>query len=874
MLANLIQSALKLRYNITVSGLDSIKSTESTLILPNHPAEIDPVIITSMLWESLHPRPVVLETMYHLPVIKWVMQRIRAIPIADMDFASGPYKRRRIQRTLEQIANLLNKGDNILMYPSGRLTVTGHERLGAASGVQSILSQAPQINIAVVKIRGLYGSIFSKATTGGITPDVFSTFREAAKILLQNLIFFCPKREITIEVSYNPADFPRYGDALSINKYLESIYNAPTPEAASLVSHSFFRERFPVLPSCPIADDSWEEIDEQVANKVYDYVAHVARIDRSQLNPSTLLGEELGIDSLTMAEILVWLDREFEAHDVELAEITSIGSLLRFASGQYTHRPPRTSYQPPAKWTNSAKERPHPELRSATTLSEAFLITCARHGDLPAMGDERSGMLTWQQLKAKAVFLARFIRRLPNEKIGILLPASVSSSVTTIATILAGKIPVFLNWTAGRRSLLHACETTGLTEILTSETFLDSVPSDLEFLESKFIMLEDIRDKASLREKIASHRLSQESLSQILSAFGVQNQNPAETAVILFTSGSEALPKGVPLSHGNLIANIRGVLDAVAISNEDVLLGFLPPFHSFGLTVCSLLPLVTGLRVAYHPNPNESRKIGKAVATWGCSVVAGTPTFLQAVLKSGPPEQYTSLRALVSGAERAPQSLFELADAINPEIAVLEGYGITECSPVVSVGRPGEPHVGVGRPILDTILTIVHPETFEPCSDGAQGLVLIQGPGVFDGYLDPSINPYVEYNNTTWYNSGDLGYLKDGSLVITGRLKRFIKIAGEMISLSAIEDTLQQHLYSPDGGPTVAILSKGSEGDSRPKLIAIIAGTMTLETAQQRLKETGFPPLVHLTDVHHVTSLPLLGSGKVDYQSLKIEYNC
>ena len=387
MLAKLIQSALRLRYKITISGLDSIKSTESTLILPNHPAEIDPVIITSMLWESLHPRPVVLETMYHLPVINWVMQRIRAIPIADMDFASGPYKRRRIQRTLEQIAIVLNKGDNILLYPSGRLSVTGHERLGAASGVHSILAQAPQTNIAVVKIRGLYGSIFSKAATGGVTPDVFTTFREATKILLQNLIFFCPKREITIEVSYNPADFPRYGDALSINKYLESVYNAPTPEIASLVSHSFFGERLPTLPPSPVADDSCEEIDEQVANKVYDYIAHVARIDRSQLNPSTQLGEELGIDSLTMAEILVWLDREFEAHDVELAEITSIGSVLRFASGQHAHRPPRPSYQPPATWTSSAGNRPHPELRSATTLSEAFLVACARHGDLPAMGD-------------------------------------------------------------------------------------------------------------------------------------------------------------------------------------------------------------------------------------------------------------------------------------------------------------------------------------------------------------------------------------------------------------------------------------------------------------------------------------------------------
>jgi acyl-CoA synthetase (AMP-forming)/AMP-acid ligase II/1-acyl-sn-glycerol-3-phosphate acyltransferase/acyl carrier protein len=872
MISRLVKKILSLRYSISIEGLENINAQQSVLVLPNHPAEIDPVIITTYLWDLLRPRPVVLETMYKLPVIKSVMQRIRAIPMADMDFESGPYKRRRIMRTLEHIATALNQGDNILLYPSGRLSVTGEEKLGGASGVQSILNLAPQTNVAVVRIHGLYGSIFSKAPSGGITPDVFKTFRKASTILLQNLLFFSPRRAVSIEITFNPPEFPRYGDTLAINKYLEDIYNSPTPEKPTAVSYSFIRHTIPEFLPPTLCDNSVEDIDEHIFKKVYAYIAHIANTSTEELSPQTLLGEELGIDSLSMAELLVWLDREFEIHDVALHELTSIASVLRIAAGQNIGAKPRPQYTPPVSWGQLSDSRSPPELEGAKTIEEAFLIVCARHGNRIAMGDEKSGICTWEQLKAKVIFLARYIASTPDQHIGILLPASVAGTVTSIATILAGKIPVFLNWTAGKQALLHACEATQLKTILTSESFLDIVTSDLHFLESRFVMLEEVRDNASWREKLKSHRLSKESLSQILKAFGGDQRKSSDTAAILFTSGSEALPKGVPLSHNNILSNIRGILDAVQISENDILLGFLPPFHSFGLTVCCLLPLVTGLRVVYHPNPNESRKLGRAIESWGCSVIAGTPTFLRAILKSGPVEQFRSLRAIVTGAERAPNELFELAESIDPNLQVLEGYGITECGPVVSVARPNESRIGVGRPLDDTSIAVVHPETLTPCEEGTQGLILIKGPSVFSGYLDHSIEPFLEHDNSQWYNSGDLGFLKDGHLVITGRLKRFVKIAGEMISLGAIEDALQKHLYSPDGSPTVAVLSQGVEGDSRPKLLAVIAGNMSLESAQEILKSSGFPTLVHLSSVHHLRTLPLLGSGKIDYQSLKQDY--
>jgi len=224
---------------------------------------------------------------------------------------------------------------------------------------------------------------------------------------------------------------------------------------------------------------------------------------------------------------------------------------------------------------------------------------------------------------------------------------------------------------------------------------------------------------------------------------------------------------------------------------------------------------------------------------------------------------------LVSGAERAPQDLFELTSSINPRVEVLEGYGITECSPLVSVGRPGESRVGVGRPLSGASITIVHPESLEAVPDGEQGLILIRGDNVFRGYLDLAINPFITFQGEEWYNSGDLGRLENGNLVITGRLKRFIKIAGEMISLVAVEEALQKKIPTPDGAPSVAILPKGVEGDGRPKLLAFVSGDLSTDAANACLKESGFPHIVHISEVRRLKTIPVLGTGKTDYQGLK-----
>jgi long-chain-fatty-acid--[acyl-carrier-protein] ligase len=869
MLPRILQRLLSLRYRVHVTGLDTISSRSSVLIIPNHPAEIDPVLVSIFLWDLLKPRPVVLETMYNLPLLNAFMKKIRAIPMPDMEFDSGPYKRKRIGRALHDVVTRLQHGENILIYPSGRLSVTGEERLGAASGIATILKEYPDVAVCMIRTRGLYGSIFSKALTGGRTPDVATTLKQGITILLQNLLILAPRREVSIEIVFNPSDLPRSGEPLILNRFLERFYNTPSPEKATLIPYHFFSRTPPSLPEKSAGELTDVEIPDNIRAKVYAHVARVGSIDVTSLSPETLLGDDLGLDSLTIAELLLWLDREFEAHDIELSELTTVGSLLKAATGQLGSHVSRHDFEVPPSWNSHIENRPTPVLASSTSIGHAFLHLCSVMGNLPAMGDERSGVITWSELKLRALILAKKFSELPGTHVGLLFPASVGGSLATIAAILGGKIPVLLNWTAGKRALLHAVESTSIQAIVTSQSFLDIVPTDLDFLESKFLFIEELRKQLTLKEKMTGKRLARESAPQLIEALGLQRVSPDAPAVVLFTSGSEALPKGVSLTHRNILSNISGILDAFPLGHDETLLGFLPTFHSFGLTVCTILPLVTGLRVAYHPNPNESRKIARSIAKWSATVMAGTPTFLRSILKAGAPDDYETIRTLISGAERAPQELFDTAASINPRIQILEGYGITECAPVVSLTRPGEPKVGVGKPLLGTEISIVHPETFEHIPEGRDGLILISSPSVFPGYIDPTLNPFVELFGKRFYNSGDIGRLENGSLIITGRLKRFIKIAGEMVSLTAVEEALQKQIQSPDGSPTVAVLSKGSEGDSRPLLILFTSEKVTVDAANTILKEAGFPHLIAIARVQTVSPLPLLGSGKLDYQELK-----
>jgi long-chain-fatty-acid--[acyl-carrier-protein] ligase len=345
---------------------------------------------------------------------------------------------------------------------------------------------------------------------------------------------------------------------------------------------------------------------------------------------------------------------------------------------------------------------------------------------------------------------------------------------------------------------------------------------------------------------------------------------PDQPAVVLFTSGSEKAPKAVPLTHTNILSDLRAAIPHFEMTREMSILGFLPAFHSFGLSVTGLFPLLSGIRVARHPDPTDAGGLARKVAAYKPTILAGTPTFVSHILDRAKPDQLTSLRMIVVGAEKCPPGLFERCAQVAPGAVLLEGYGITECSPVVSANRPHENRPGtIGKPLPGVEVSVVELDGDAALPAGEQGMLLVSGPTVFPGYLGhEGPQPFRERDGQRWYVTGDLAKIDaDGFIHFAGRLKRFIKAGGEMISLPALEEPFAR-LYPPSSeGPRVAVEGVETEGGRR----VVLFSTEPLEVreANKVLEKEGFRGVMRLDEVRRVPSIPVLGTGKTDYKVLR-----
>lgn len=234
-------------------------------------------------------------------------------------------------------------------------------------------------------------------------------------------------------------------------------------------------------------------------------------------------------------------------------------------------------------------------------------------------------------------------------------------------------------------------------------------------------------------------------------------------AVILFTSGSESLPKAVVLTHQNILCDIDGALKRAPFPRDSILLGMLPPFHSFGFTINTICPLILPLKAAYTPDPSDARTINEVIRHTKAQIVAGTPTFLRMILSSGTKESLESVETMIAGAEKCNEEVFELIKTKAPKTTLIEGYGITECSPIISVNPLDTPKRGsVGKPIPNLKILITDLNTHEPLTRGKEGMIMVSGESIFEGYIDESIkSPFREINGDRYYETGDLGYLDD-----------------------------------------------------------------------------------------------------------------
>jgi acyl-[acyl-carrier-protein]-phospholipid O-acyltransferase/long-chain-fatty-acid--[acyl-carrier-protein] ligase len=437
-----------------------------------------------------------------------------------------------------------------------------------------------------------------------------------------------------------------------------------------------------------------------------------------------------------------------------------------------------------------------------------------------------------------------------------------------------------LNYTASDEALASAAAQCGLQTVITTKPLLEKIPLRVP---GKVILLEGVAAAPRLGERIAALLLwflpgawIERNVSR------GKRRGIDDLATVIFSSGSTGNPKGVMLTHYNIASNIQQMAQTFMFDGHDCLLGVLPFFHSFGFTVTLWLPAVLGVSVVYHPSPLDPTAVGELVRDYRVTFLLTTPTFLQAYLRRCSPEDFGSLRYVLAGAEKLPERLaqaFEHRFGLRP----LEGYGATECSPVVAVSTPdfraagfrqaGSKRGSIGRPLPGVSVRIVDPDTDQPVSPGVSGLLLVRGPNVMQGYLG---NPEktAEVLREGWYVTGDIAAEdEDGFLAITDRLSRFSKIGGEMVPHGKIEDVLQQ--LAP-AGPADAeqkfVVTGVPDGKKGERLVVLYTlSPEALKAVLERLPESGLPNLwiPRPNQFFEVEELPTLGSGKLDLRRIR-----
>ena len=499
--------------------------------------------------------------------------------------------------------------------------------------------------------------------------------------------------------------------------------------------------------------------------------------------------------------------------------------------------------------------RPNPP-----SLFAAVLEARAAHGgDHRIIEDPATAPLTYNRTIAASLVLGRRLARgtARGDTLGLMLPNSAGAALAFLALQATGRVPAMLNHTAGSDGVLSACRTAGLRRVITSRRFVElaklSALAERLAGEVELIWLEDVREKLGIVDKLYG-AIALRFAAPFHRRLGI---SPSHPAAVLFTSGSEGAPKGVALSHANLLANRRQIAARVDFSPADLALNALPIFHSFGLTGGFLLPLLSGVRVFLYPSPLHYRIVPEIAYATGATILFGTDTFLAGYARRANPYDFYALRYVFAGAEPVREETREIwSERFGKRI--LEGYGVTECSPVIAVNTPMHYRAGtVGRflPLVEHRLDPV-----PGIADG--GRLMVRGPNVMAGYLRGGD---IEEPPDGWYDTGDIVTVDgDGFVAIVGRVKRFAKLGGEMVSLAAAERIAETAV--PEMRHAVVALSDPRRGE---KLILVTEAhgfdrTRLVETARQ----LGLPEIAVPREVIEIDHMPLLGTGKTDYAAV------
>jgi acyl-[acyl-carrier-protein]-phospholipid O-acyltransferase / long-chain-fatty-acid--[acyl-carrier-protein] ligase len=597
------------------------------------------------------------------------------------------------------------------------------------------------------------------------------------------------------------------------------------------------------------------------------------------------------------------------------------GSIFSYKKGRFLWKIPRRLPYPvtvnygaqlPASATPIEVRQAVQELQAASwqyrkkrmsSIHRSLVRTARRHPLRFAMADTQNGKTRFGAVLVRSIFLARRLRSVwaDQKMIGILLPPSIPGALVNYAALLSGRTLVNLNYTLSTQGLASCISQCGITKVITSKAFLEKAKIQIS---CEAVYIEDVtgksapgqnhdQEKSKYRPPSFFEKLTAASMAWLLPAKMLEyclrigsKITLDDLATIIYSSGSTGNPKGVMLSHYNIGSNIEQMEQVFGLNKSDRLLGILPFFHSFGFTVTLCLPAVLGIGVVYHYNPLDGRSIGALICDSNVTFLLSTPTFLQIYMRSCSPEQFGSLRAVVTGAEKLTDRLaaaFEDRFGIHP----FEGYGCTECAPVVAVNTQdfrsaGFRQVGakrgkIGHPLPGISIRIVDPESMDPVLPGLPGLMLVKGPNIMQGYLglpektsEVLLPDTIDPAGDKWYVTGDIAAVdNDGFLQITDRLSRFSKIGGEMVPHGKIEEKLHEAAEVTE--QTFVVTGVKDEKKGEQLVVLHKLGDESLQGCIEKLAQSDLPNLWKPRADHFlkVESFPCLGTGKLDLRKIR-----
>lgn len=496
------------------------------------------------------------------------------------------------------------------------------------------------------------------------------------------------------------------------------------------------------------------------------------------------------------------------------------------------------------------------------TVFDALIAARDTYGDKEILEDQDRKPLTYTGLIRAAFVLGRKIAAMTEvgERVGILLPSSMGVVVTYYGLHAHGRTPVMINFTAGERNIKAAIEAAGVGKILTARRFvqqakIEDLIARIETV-AEVVWLDDVRKSIGLPDKLYGLMAG-----MMPKRFRVKTE-PTSPGVILFTSGSFGAPKGVVLSQANLVANCRQVAQHIELKPEWVMFNPLPTFHCFGLTGGVLLPLLQGMKAFQYPSPLHAKQIVELLPQVKASILFATDTFLNQYARVAGPDDFSTLQFVVAGAEKVRDETHHLFNTRFHGLKLLEGYGATEAAPVVAVNHPDRNRPGTVGQMLPGMEWRLDP--VDGIDDG--GRLYLRGPNVMKGYLSPDDPDEIEPLKDGWHDTGDIVAIdEEGYVCILGRVKRFAKIGGEMVSLTAVEG-LASAVW-PDARHAVVSVPDSRKGEK----LVLVTDRKDADVARlaEWARSHGAPELAVPKKIMRVGEVPVLGTGKTDYVAIQ-----